>query len=150
MKAMERVFILVMILFSGAVILEGKRLPLMSEYTIGPGFLPQVIGVSMFIIATAMFLQSVMKHKGETGEKAFVKREGAIRLCIFILVLLISLLLNKVLGLVIPLIFFMIIIFQYIEKYSWLTSIKVAVMCNIILYLIFQTWLGVPLPGINL
>lgn len=150
MKNMEKVFILGILLFSIVAILEGNRLPRMSQYTIGPGFLPLVVGILMFIIAAIIFAQNILQHKGNTEGKAFIKKEGVFRLSFFVVVLLISLLLNRVLGLVIPITLFMVVIFRYIEKYSWFTSIRVAILCNILLYLVFQTWLGVPLPGVNL
>lgn len=149
MKLAERLFIITTILFSLVVIREGVRIPIKTEHTIGPGFLPLVIGIGMAIVSVVMLIQNIQKYKGKYQDKSFITKEGVKRLVTFIVILLASLLFNKVLGLVIPLIIFMTLVYRYIEKYSWLTSIKVAVICNVVFYLIFKIWLGVPLPGIN-
>lgn len=150
MKAMERVFIIAMILFSGVVILEGTKLPVKSEYTIGPGFLPIVVGIGIFIVSVISIIQNLLKNKGTDSSKKFFSKEGATRLGIFIGVMIVSLLLSKVFGLLISLAIFMIVIFRYVEKYSWIASIRVAIICNVVFYLVFKIWLGVPLPGISL
>lgn len=149
MKLAERLFIVASILFSLMVIREGVRIPIKAEHTIGPGFLPLVVGIAMAIVSAVMLVKNIQKYREKTEDKPFITKEGLNRLVTFFVILLASLLLNKVVGLVIPLIIFMTLVYRYIEKYSWLTSIKVAVICNVIFYLIFNTWLGVPLPGIN-
>ncbi len=150
MKLMERIFIIGMMIFSGLVIYEGIKLPIKSEYTIGPGFLPIVIGIGIFISSISCIVQSVYKYKKLDTDTKFISKEGATRLGIFIAVLTGALLLNEIFGLLISMVVFMIVILRYVEKYSWFVSIRVAIISNIIFYLIFEIWLRVPLPGINL
>lgn len=148
MKRAEKIFTIFLFLFSLVVIREGVSIPKMSEFTIGPGLLPLIIGIMMAIFSIVLFISNFKREK--TTDKPFITKDGLVRLSMFIILLIGSLLLNQWLGLVIPLILFMTLIFRFIEKYSWFTSIRVSVISNIIFYLLFNTWLGVPLPGINL
>lgn len=148
MKRAEKIFAIFLFLVAIVVIKEGIRIPKSSEFSIGPGLLPLIIGVLMAFFSVVTFIGNFKSEK--TTDKIFITRDGLVRLSMFIILLIGSLLLSQWLGLVIPLILFMTLIFRFIEKYSWFTSIRVSVISNIIFYLLFNTWLGVPLPGINL
>lgn len=147
LKNVELLFIIFLIIISIFLILEGISMPVISQYSIGPGFLPIFIGICIVVVSIILFILNITKNMNENQNTVFITKDGALNLGFFIGVLLITISFYKLLGLIIPLIAFMIIIFRFIEKYSWFTSIKVAVVCNIIFYLIFKIWLGVPLPG---
>ncbi|OPL08689.1 MAG: hypothetical protein AVO33_09745 [delta proteobacterium ML8_F1] len=149
MKNAERIFILAIMIFSFAVIFEGSIIPVFSQHTIGPGFLPVVVGGALAVTCSALLIFSYIKQDTEQDKKKFISKEGQSRLLIFIVILMGALLLNGILGLIIPLTIFMILSYKMIENYTWWNSIKVAVVSNMIFYYIFKVWLGVPLPGIN-
>ena len=150
MKKAERIFIIIVMFFSFAVIYEGTKIPIISKYSIGPGFLPIFVGVSSVVVTGALLIFSYINPDNENDTKKFMTKEGFIRLSTFVVILMSALLSHNFIGLIVPLTIFMVIIFRYVEKYEWIASIKVAIICNGVFYLIFKVWLGVPLPGINL
>ena len=146
MRRGEQIFIILIILFSVIILVNSTKLPLKAEYTIGPGFLPMIVSILMILISIAILFQNYQKRESLKQKPMFDERNDFTRLMLFFALLLISILLMNYLGIIIPLILFMIITFRFIEKYSWVTTLKVSIVSNIIFYLIFKVWLGVPLP----
>ena len=146
MRRGEQIFILFIILFSVVILVKSIKLPLKTQYTIGPGFLPMTVSILMIIVSIAIIFQNYQKRESLKQKPMFGGRNDFTRLMLFFALLLISILLMNYLGIIIPLILFMIITFRFIEKYSWVTTLKVSIVSNIIFYLIFKVWLGVPLP----
>lgn len=153
-KNFEMIFLCILILLAILLIFEGLAIPVMSDYSIGPGFLPVTIGFGIIVSALSQVVINIAKIKKKDTKyinmqnKEFIDKKSLIKVSRFFGILLVSVLLNPFFGILLPLIIFMVLAFRYDEKYSWFTSIKVALITNIIFYLIFKTWLGVPLPGI--
>jgi len=147
MKIAERIFLIVMGLFAIIIAKECEKLPTSSGYAIGPGFLPKFISYAIILISMIMLVQSFTKSKISNKYKAFITKTSAIRVLSFFVVFLIAIISVNFVGMFIPLGVFMIIVFRFIEKYDWFSSIKVSVLSLIIFYVIFKVWLGVPIPG---
>lgn len=146
MKRFEKLFLLFMIIISIIIIKEGLGLPFISKYTIGPGFFPVIIGSGIAIISLIIIIKEFLLKNN--NDKPFIELIGIKRIGIYFGAIIIVLLLSEIIGLIVTLILFMIIVFRFIEGYKWVTCIKVAVICNIIFYILFEIWLGVPLPGL--
>lgn len=147
MKIAERLFLLFMSIFAVVIIKECGKLPAGSEYTIGPGFLPRYISYAMILISLILLVQSFIKDK--TEDKDFINKVGFTRLVSFFILLLSASIAINFVGMVIPLGVLMIIVFKFIEKYDWFSSLKVSILTIAIFYFIFKIWLKVPIPGFN-
>ena len=146
MKIAERIFLTGISLFAIIMDKECEKLPISSEYTIGPGFLPKLISYGIILVSLIMLVQSFTKSDRGNEYKAFISKTGFIRLLYFFAVFLVAVISVGFVGMLIPLGVFMIIVFKFIEKYNWFSSIKVSVLSLIIFYVIFKVWLGVPIP----
>ena len=149
MKIAERIFILFMGVFAAVIIKECSKLPIGSEYTIGPGFLPRFIAYAMLLISIMLLVKSFNKNKTDGKGKPFIVKAGFMRLISFFILLLLAVVSVDFVGMFIPLGIFMILIFKFVERYSWLSSVKVSVVSVIVFYFIFKVWLGVPIPGFS-
>lgn len=149
MKIAERLFLSFMIIFAVVIIKECGKLPAGSKYTIGPGFLPRYISYAIILISLILLVQNFIKDKTKDEEKDFINKEGFTRLVSFFILLLFTVIVINFVGMVIPLGVFMIIVFKFIEKYDWFSSLKVSILTIAIFYFIFKIWLKVPIPGFN-
>ena len=151
MKKAEVGFLISIIVFGVVLLYKGAHLPVRSEFTIGPGFLPRVVSYFMILVASGLLIQCLIKNPQSTPKiKEFINGIGLKRLVPFGVLFVGFIFSIKFLGILLPLWVFMVITFRFIEKNSWFSSIGVSTLSVLIFYAIFKMWLGIPLPGINL
>lgn len=100
------------------------------------GFYPTLVGVALFIVSVLAFIQALKEKPPE-----FPKANWIVALSV-ILILFSSYLI----GMIPSILLYILIWVRYVEKYSWLTTIKSMIIISGLIFGIFVLWLGVPLP----
>jgi hypothetical protein len=145
MKRAEMIFIFFLAFVSTMIIKEGLGLPLQDGFAPGPGFLPIVVGVLLLLNSIFLLYKNIKSNKDESF---FEKVGGLKNLSIFIITFILVILFGEKIGLILSLSIFMVIVFRYIEKYEMKKCILVAIVSNLVFYVIFDMWLGINLPGL--
>ena len=120
---MYRAFLVIMAVIAGLMMPEALALPKDAQYTIGPGFLPSIM-LGATIVACLILLALDIRSKTDA------KIEG-----------------NA--GIILSVIVYIFCVIFFIEKNSALSAAKVALVTGTGIYLIFHTWLQVPMSICN-
>lgn len=144
MITLYRVFLVFLIALSAYMLPEAMSLPQDSQYTIGPGFLP-IIMLSVIVVCCIALLIFDFIKKNSAG----VKKDAYIRLILYIVsTALLAICMEKI-GIAISVLVYLFCIAYFVEKHPLLSCIKVSVTTTVLVYLIFHTWLGVPMTICN-
>jgi hypothetical protein len=120
-------------------IAKGATMPLWQGFAPDSGFLPLIYGVLLFILAAAVLLQLLLAKDERPGE--------AIRKPLVILGALVATVAALPLaGFAISVFALLLFLYAAVERLPVVTSAVVSGATTGVLYLIFKTWLGVPLP----
>jgi len=126
-------------------IFESLDLGYMGEFAPGSGFLPLWLGISLVVLA-AIFLFRTRGQPSNTESEAasghrFKSRTVPITLGLFACVAAIDWL-----GFGVAVSVYLIFLIRLVEHYSWRMAIAIGLGTAVGLHLVFQAWLGVPLP----
>jgi hypothetical protein len=129
---------------------QSRKLLVWSRYGPEEGFFPLLIalllvGLSLGVIGRSVFLRGTRKGAPPAQER----EEGAVsifRVAAYGLAMLLFGLLMERGGFFLMETFFLFFIVKVVEKYPWKTSLAVGLLTIACSYLLFQYWLGVPLP----
>lgn len=144
MITLYRVFLVIMIVMSALMMPEAFDLPRDAEYTIGPGFLP-IIMLSCIILCCLVLLILDIKNKSN----AKVRKDSYLRLTLYILASVLLVLGMQYVGIALSLLVYLFCISYFVEKHGLVPSLKVSVITTLVIYLIFHTWLSVPMTICN-
>ena len=142
----ERVGGVFWLVFALLVIYGSYRLGLGSLQAPGSGFLGFLAGAFVLLMALVVLIQSFVGR--QAGEKVSALWRGIHwrkPLTVALLVLAYNLVLER-LGFILTALLFFLILFKGVEKFSWLKTIVVAFTVVACSYLLFHTFLKVPLP----
>lgn len=140
---------------------------------IGDGFLPVVLGAVITVLAVIDIIQRMLRkddvsdtieevmedaigvHLGETAEPqdsdidifGRTQRQRNRILLSVVGALVVAVLLASVVGLVVALTLLMIFVAVFLERRPWLPSVIIAVVAGATIWLVFEQFLKVPLPG---
>jgi hypothetical protein len=110
----------------------------------GPGFLPTWMGTGLVVlVATFLFgTRSVPSApEGPTSGAVSWHKTAAVAAGLLACIVVIDWL-----GFVVSILGMLVYLFRVVERLAWKTSLGVSVGATLALYLIFHTWLRVPLP----
>lgn len=133
------------VVFSLAVVLESWRLEVGSLHAPGPGFLPFIAAGLLGGLAVIALIQSL-------GDKKKAEKDGArfganlIRVILLTGILIVYIYLLNVLGFLIDTFLLLLCLFRVIEPMAWKTVFLASVITLIVVYLLFDIFLGTPLP----
>ena len=144
MITLYRAFLVLMIVMSALMMPEAIALPRDAEYTIGPGFLPLIM-LGAIIVCCALLLIFDLKRKSD----AKVKKDAYLRLILYILATILLVLGMQYVGIALSVLVYLFCISFFVEKHDLVSSIKVSVITTVVIYLIFHTWLNVPMTICN-
>ena len=144
MITLYRAFLGIMIVISALMMPEAIKLPRDAEYTIGPGFLPLIM-LGAIIACCALLLIFDFKSKST----ARIKKEAYLRLISYILATALLVLGMQHIGIALSVLVYLFCISFFVEKHDLVSSIKVSVITTVLIYLIFHTWLNVPMSICN-
>ena len=143
MITMYRVFLVLMTGIAAFMIPEALALPSDSKYTIGPGFLPTImLGL---VIVTCLLLVMDLRNKVDY----VIEKDAGIRLVLYILATVLLILGMEHIGIIVSVIVYIFCVLFFVEKIKLFPSAKVSVLTGVIIYLLFHTWLQVPMTICN-
>lgn len=135
----ELVLALVFAALAALWIAKGATMPLWQGFAPDSGFLPVIYGVLLFVLATAVLVQLVAAKVARPGE--------AIRKPLVILGALVATVAAlPFAGFAISVFALLLFLYAAVERLPMFASVAVSGATTGALYLIFKTWLGVPLP----
>ena len=117
-------------------IVAALRMPLWSGFVPQSGFMPLWYGIVLLGLAGA-----VLAFNRE------VKTEDPVRKPLVLLAVIAATILGlKLAGYVVSIFLLLLALFAAVERLPLARSVAVAAAATAVLYLVFKTWLGVPLP----
>jgi Tripartite tricarboxylate transporter TctB family len=120
-------------------IAKGATMPLWQGFAPDSGFLPLLYGVLLFVLAAAVLVQLLAARHARPGE--------AIRKPLVILGALVATVAALPLaGFAISVFALLLFLYAAVERLPLVHSVVVSSATTGVLYLVFKTWLGVPLP----
>lgn len=131
----------------GVALLGGAlEFPFMLQGIPGPGFLPLLISIGIVASGVVLTARGAMSARAAEAAITWPSFTGWARVALMLGTLAISFLLLESLGfLVVTTVFMAVMIFCLGER-SWVKLVVIPVLAAIGLYLVFATWLRVPLP----
>ena len=135
----ELVLALVFASLAALWIAKAATLPLWQGFAPDSGFLPLIYGVALFLLAAAVLGQLLTTEERRPGE--------AIRKPLVILGALVATVAAlPFAGFAIAVFALLLFLYAAVERLPLVASILVSGATTGVLYLVFKTWLGVPLP----
>ena len=135
----ELVLALVFAALAALWIAKAATLPLWQGFAPDSGFLPLIYGVALFLLAAAVLGQLLTTEERRPGE--------AIRKPLVILGALVATVAAlPFAGFAIAVFALLLFLYAAVERLPLVASILVSGATTGVLYLVFKTWLGVPLP----
>lgn len=144
MITLYRVFLVAMTVMTGLMLPEAIKLPRDAQYTIGPGFMPIImIGLIMFCCIALFILDLIKKNDAK------VKKDAYVRLLAYILGTALLVFCMEKVGIALSVFVYLFCMSKFVEKHDLVSSLKTALITTIVIYLIFHTWLKVPMTICN-
>ena len=135
----ELVLALVFAALAALWIAKGATMPLWQGFAPDSGFLPLIYGVLLLFLAAAVLVQILTTKEKRPGE--------AIRKPLVVLGALVAAVAAlPFAGFVIAVFALLLFLYAAVERLPLAASLVVSGATTGVLYLVFKTWLGVPLP----
>jgi len=118
----------------------------------GAGFFPLIIGLIIILLSLILLLQYILSKRVRDKTKAASKdapeqnRSTPIKVCSYALLMVLYGLLMKDVGFFITTFLFLFVVLKYAERRGWRSTLLVGLITTVVSYLLFEYWLGVPLP----
>lgn len=135
----EVVLALFFALLGGLWIVAAARMPLWSGFVPQSGFIPLWYGITLFGLAAAIVAKLYWKKKPQHEEPVG-------KPLVVLAALAASIVGLDLIGFAPSIFFLLLVLFAAVERLPLLRSLAVAVAVSAVLFFIFRTWLGVPLP----
>ena len=129
----------------GGVVLYGSS-KLGSEWTSdgpGAGYFPFYIGLILVISGAGIFFQALFGKMRDTG--VFVDREQLGRVFSVLLPAAVYVLFIQLIGIYVASAVYITLFMVLLGKYSWIKSLAVGLIVNVIFFMMFEVWFKVPL-----
>ncbi len=124
---------------------EGYRLDPGTLSDPGAGFFAFYLGIILSLLSIPLFFKGV--RASLAGDRNPVGRPGRWKRLLFAVALFVSYAFTlKSLGFVICSFVSLILLFRVVEGRSWRTTLIISMVCTVVSYFVFATYLGVPLP----
>lgn len=114
----------------------------------GPAFLPLLCGIIMAALSLIIFVQAILKDKA--GAKK--KEEGSFltarwgKLVSALIILFAYAFFFEIFGFLTMTFVFMLFVLKVVEPTKWRTALIASVLTTTFSYLLFESWLKVPMP----
>ena len=135
----ELALALVFLVLGALWIARAARMPLWEGFAPDSGFLPLTYGVLLSALAAAVLAQVLAAKAVATGENV---RKPLVVLA----VLTAAVAALPFAGFAISVFALLLFLYRIVERLPWLSATVVSAATTGVLYLVFKTWLGVPLP----
>lgn len=138
---LDRIGSVFFLLVGAILVAEGLRLPYMAGYSPGAGFFPLWLGGGLMLLSALLFATT------NAPDKPFIEsREGFRKTALVAVAFIVYIAVLKFLGLLISLALLLAFLVGVVEKKHWRQWVAVALLGSLNCYLLFELWLGVPLP----
>lgn len=139
----EKIAALTVSLFALCYLLGGSKLQFLEEFGPGPGFFPVLLGITLLALSVAHFLSAKKSVSGGSGD--FHPRQ-LLRPAAVMVALCLSAFVLEFLGFLITVFLLVFLVLVFLERYRAPVSALLAICISGGFYLLFETWLKVPLP----
>jgi len=118
----------------------------------GAGFFPLIIGLITILLSLILLIQYFLSKRVRIRKEASAKNTSEqksstlVKVFSYALLMLIYGLLMKNVGFFITTFLFLLIVLRYAERRGWRSTLFVGLVTTVVSYLLFECWLGVPLP----
>ena len=146
MRRADQITGIIVLIFSLAVMEGSRRLPPSATFGPGAGFLPFWLGVLMAILSLLLIGQASRQPGTAMSKAMFPNRQALIPVGAAIGSLAAYILVLERLGFLLGTAFLTAFLLGVVGREKWLTSVLVAVLNSVGLYVVFQVLLGVSLP----
>jgi len=149
---MARAFSGAFLAFAVAYSLFAFGLPFMALGRIGPGFFPQILGVTLIVISAYSLVQDFREPARESSDDASEDASGdasggygrAVVLVILVTVAFVVML--NVVGALVAMVLFMFAVLYLLNREGMVMNVVLSVLLPVSVYLMFDVWLNTTLP----
>ena len=135
----ELALALVFLALGALWIARAARMPLWEGFAPDSGFLPLIYGVLLSALAAAVLAQVL-------AAKAVAAGENVRKPLVVLAALTAAVAALPFAGFAISVFALLLFLYRIVERLPWLSATVVSAATTGVLYLVFKTWLGVPLP----
>jgi len=127
-------------LLGGLWILAALRMPLWQGFVPQSGFMPLWYGVTLAGLAAAILARIFLEKEEKQAEEPVGKA------LVVIAVIAATIVGLSLMGFAPSIFLMLLVLFSAVERLPVVRSVAVAAVITALLFLVFRTWLGVPLP----
>lgn len=120
------------------------ELPYFTRITPGPGFFPRWVGGLFTLAAFLLFVNTLRTHP--ELDSSWPDRRGWLNIVVTVAVLALAIMFLETLGYVLSMLLVMLVTIAVIGQHRFPTVLAVSLATSVGTYLLFSTWLRVPLP----
>lgn len=151
MKRANQITGIVLLIFSGYVIVASMQMPLRqitgrTNFAPSTGFLPMWLGVLMAILSILLIVNATLQQVDSTREAVFPRGRALLAVPLFLAGLAAYIVLLEVLGYLLSTALLTAFLLRFVMQAGWKRTFLVAVSASIVLFVIFQVLLHVDLP----
>lgn len=146
MKRADRITGAVFLVFSLVALFESSKLPLADRSAPGQGFFPFWVSLTMVVLSALLLLAGLRRTTPNDPGITWPTRRGIFRIVAAFASLLVYIYLVSVVGYILSTLAFLWLLVGLFGSYPWYWSAGLGSTTAVLLYLVFQVWLGVQLP----
>ena len=146
MRRADQITVVVVLIFSLAVIEGARRMPPSGTFGPGAGFLPFWLGAALAILSIILLVNATREPVQASDRSPFPRGRAVLAILETIGGLAAFILLLETLGFLVSIALLTAFLLRCVERVRWLTTATVAVANAIGMYIVFQMLLGVSLP----
>jgi hypothetical protein len=121
-------------------IARAARMPMWEGFAPDSGFLPLIYGVLLAALAAVVLIQEILRGGTSTPHEEIRKP------LLVLAALTAAVAALPFAGFAISVFLLLLFLYGFVERLPWLNATVVSAATTGTLYLVFRTWLGVPLP----
>jgi len=146
MKKRETIIAAIWMLFGLTVAIWSSTFPFGSRKSLGPAFLPFILGVIIVFFGTILFFQSLFSKKEKIFAPIVPKGTALTRVSLTLGGMLVAALLFDLVGFILSVFCLILLLFRIIEPKKWRTDLFYVTVFTFGSYLLFHLLLKVELP----
>jgi putative tricarboxylic transport membrane protein len=151
MKRANQITGIVLLIFSGYVIMASMQMPLRqitgrTSFAPSTGFLPMWLGVLMAVLSVLLIVNATLQQADSTRKEVFPRGRALLAVVLFLAGLAAYIALLEVLGYLSATALLTAFLLLFVMQAGWKTTLLVAVSASIVLFVIFHVLLHVDLP----
>ena len=122
----------------------------------GPGFFPLIVGLIICLLSVFLLIQYILRYilskRDRDGTKPASKvepeqqRPALLKVCSYVVLMVLYGLLMDSVGFLIMTFLYLFVVLKYTENQGWRRTLLIGTIATVVSYLLFEYYLGVPLP----